>query len=151
MPEKQISAYHYSKASERKIKTCDTRLQLIFYKILEFYDHTILCGHRGEEEQTIAFQEGFSQTPWPESEHNPLPSNAVDAVPYLGKPWDFQDPNLEALHFFAGIVRSVAYQYKIGIRWGGDWNSNFVYEDETFRDLYHYELVPTVTLQDTSH
>ncbi len=45
-------------------------------------DITVLCGHRGEEAQNKAFADGASKKRWPDSEHNTMPSNAVDVAPY---------------------------------------------------------------------
>jgi len=123
----------------------------VHYKVVhvDAFDHTILCGHRTEEEQDIAFMEGFTQLPWPKSEHNSYPSNAVDACPY---PWNFQSPDIELLRYFGGFVKGVAFSMGVGIRWGGDWNSNNDFKDENFRDLYHFELLNSfVAIGNTSH
>ncbi len=36
-----------------------------------------------------------------------------------------------------GIARSLG----VALRWGGDWNSNWIVRDERFQDLGHMELV----------
>ena len=41
---------------------------------------------------------------------------------------------------FAGYVQGVAEQLGIKIRWGGDWDSDFDFKDQTFNDLVHFEL-----------
>lgn len=50
-------------------------------------DFTLIKGFRPEDEQNKAVAEGKSQTPWPLSEHNKYPSEAVDIMPYY---WDVE-------------------------------------------------------------
>ncbi len=124
----------YSEESERKLSTCDPDLQRVFRKVLEIRDHTIVFGHRGEVEQNGCFAAGTSDKRWPESEHNSIPSRAIDARPY---PYDEKD--YEAMCLFAGIVIAVGYMMGVKIRWGGDWNTNYRTRDERFRDYWHFE------------
>ena len=72
----------YSESSKKRLETCDKDLQLIFRRVLADFDHSILCGHRGQTLQNKAFSQGYSTLKWPESKHNVLPSQAVDAAPY---------------------------------------------------------------------
>jgi hypothetical protein len=65
-----------------------------------------------------------------------MPSRAVDVAPY---PIDWND--FKRFYHFAGIVRAVAHQRGVKIRWGGDWDSDFDFKDERFLDLPHFELV----------
>ncbi len=49
--------------------------------------------------------------------------------------------------FLAGIVIGIADEmYKSGevshkVRWGGDWDRDGDFNDETFKDLWHFELI----------
>lgn len=126
----------YSRLSEERLSTCHFDLRRIFREALQVMDHSILCGHRGNEEQDRAFDEGNSKLQWPESKHNRSPSMAVDAMPY---PIDWND--VERSFYFAGIVKGIAHCLGIPIRWGGDWNGDNRFRDERFRDLAHYELI----------
>lgn len=118
----------FSQTSAKRLATCDPRLQEIMNEVVKMYDISILCGHRGEEEQNAAHMEGRSKLVWPESNHNVVPSRAVDIAPY---PIDWDDIN--RFHFMAGVVTTVAAQHGYKIRWGGDW--------ATFFDGPHFELV----------
>lgn len=100
------------------------------------FDCTILVGHRPEEEQNTAFNDGKSQLQWPDGEHNSLPSKAVDAAPY---PVDWLDR--ERFTLFAGYVKGVAFMMGIKIRWGGDWDSDTQVNDNKFDDLVHFEEI----------
>lgn len=129
----------YSEKSEAKLATCHPDLQKVFRAVLEFYDHTILEGHRGEVDQNAAFLSGKSQKKWPDGEHNKLPSEAVDASPY---PVDFSNKpgNIARFYHFAGFVIATGKPMGIDIRWGGDWDSDHDFSDQRFNDLVHFEL-----------
>lgn len=65
---------------------------------------------------------------------------AVDVVPYDSvkkEPiWD----NVKSLYFFAGIVKGIAQEMGVKVRFGGDWDgdNNF---NQSFDDLVHWELM----------
>ena len=127
---------YYSKQSRERLETCDIRLQDIFNTVIKFFDHSILCGHRPEEEQDLAFQKGNSKVQWPKGKHNKIPSKAVDTAPYPIE-WD----NIRRFTLFAGFVLGIAYMMGIKLRWGGDWNGDTKMKDQTFNDLVHFELI----------
>lgn len=105
------------KDSNRHLDTCHPELQNLIRRVAAGIDEgdlkyagvtdiAVLCGYRGEEEQNKAVAEGASETPWPRSKHNRMPSDAVDVVPY---PIRWKDPawvkGLEALHaYIAGAA-----------------------------------------------
>jgi hypothetical protein len=120
----------FGKSSKEKLATCDPRLQEILNEVIKIRDISILCGHRGEEEQNKAFNGGNSKLKFPQSKHNSQPSKAVDIAPYdKGIDWE----NREKFFELAGIVKAIAHTKGIKIRWGGDFTSFF--------DGPHYELV----------
>jgi len=72
-------------------------------------DISVLCGYRGKAEQDKAVADGASETPWPRSKHNRLPSDAVDVVPF---PIAWKDPvwvkKLDTLHaYIAGVAQGL--------------------------------------------
>lgn len=129
---------HFSRRSREKLDTCHPRLQRLFEAVLEEVDCTILCGARSKEEQDEAFRTGHSSVEWPNSKHNVWVerkvSMAVDVAPY---PIDWN--NRDRFMHFAGIVRGVASQLGIKIRWGGNWDGGDL-EKQRFDDLVHFEL-----------
>ena len=135
----------YSEASNNRLLTCDQRLVLLFEEVITIVDCTILCGARSKYDQNEAFRTGHSKLEWPHSNHNvaeadtdrdlPNLSMALDAAPY---PIDWKD--WKRFYHFAGVVRAVGHQLEIPIRWGGDWNGDFDFSDQTFDDLVHYEI-----------
>jgi peptidoglycan LD-endopeptidase CwlK len=126
---------NFGRASTRRLDTCHPDLQKVFNEVIKIVDCSILCGHRNKEDQNEAVRQGRSKVSWPRGKHNTTPSEAVDVAPY---PIDWQDR--ERFYFFAGVVLAVARQQGVDIRWGGDWNSNNDFKDQTFFDLPHFEL-----------
>lgn len=125
----------FGKRSTRQLATADPQLQLLFERVVEEYDCSIITGHRGEEEQNRAVEEGKSKLRYPRGKHNALPSRAVDVGPF---PLDWS--NTKRFYHFAGYVQGVAKAMGIPIRWGGDWDRDYDLDDQTFNDLVHFEL-----------
>jgi len=131
--------YLYGKKSNYQLSTCHPQLQLVFHEVLRFMDHSIIQGHRGKEEQNRYYRNGFSKLQWPDGNHNNTPSTALDAQPYPFDPETKDSKN--QLQYFGGVVLGVAFANGIILRWGGDWNRNHDLTDQTFFDLFHFELV----------
>lgn len=132
--------YKYSKQSETNLSTCHPDLQRLFYTVLENYDHSIICGRRGQVDQDDAYDRGASKKKYPDSRHNPDPSEAVDAMPYPVN-WSSTKENMCKLYHFVGYVLATAHRLGINIRCGADFNCNGVFFDDNFIDIPHFELV----------
>ena len=136
----------FGRRSRERLETCHSDLQVLFKHIVEDIDCSILCGHRGEEDQNKAVAEGRSKAVYPKGRHNASPSLACDVAPY---PIDWDDK--DRWYFFAGFVLSTAKVLKdLGeishdIRWGGNWrgfkNGVIDFKKNTFNDLPHFEIV----------
>lgn len=126
----------YSTRSRENLDTAHPLLQDLFQTVLKWYDHTVLEGHRGEEAQNRAAREGKSKLRFPKSKHNSFPAVAVDVAPY---PIDWKDR--ERFYHFAGFVMGVAAMMGIELRWGGDWDGDGDFSDQSFDDLPHFELL----------
>jgi len=116
----------FSKKSLQRLETCKQPLQDLFNEVIKHVDCTILEGHRSEERQTKAFNEGKSKARFPNSKHNSFPSKAVDVAPY---PIDWEDK--DRFTEFAGIVQGIAFTMNIKIKWGGHFS---------FYDGPHFQL-----------
>lgn len=119
--------YKFSSHSKSALATCDVRLQDVMNHAIKICDFSVLCGHRNEEDQNYAYDNGFSRVRWPNGKHNSIPSKAVDVAPY---PIMWNDP----IRFteLSIVIKDVAKKLKIRIIWGGDWSK--------FIDMPHYEL-----------
>ena len=150
---------YYSKLSMDGLGTCDDRLQRVFNKVILYHDCKIICGFRGEEEQTEAYESKRSKVQWPNGKHNSFPSLAVDAAPYpivwpetLKMLNRFKEgrgtiaqvmmaiKDLNRFYCFAGYVLGTAQEMGIPLRWGGDWDGDMDFKDQTFDDLPHFEI-----------
>ena len=133
---------HFGGISSGRLKTCDARLQVLFSKVVERFDCTVLTGHRGEIEQDLAFEIGTSKLCWPQSKHNQTPSRAIDISPYpIPENWGKGNRDeYEKFKYFAFYVLGMAAALNIPLRWGGDWDSDFDTQDQDFNDLLHFEL-----------
>lgn len=128
----------YSKSSLEKLEMCHPDLRLLFNRVIQIIDCSIIEGHRNEAEQNKAYTDGKSKLKYPDSKHNKVPSMAIDVVPY---PIDWNDR--ERFYLLAGIVYSVSESLNIKIRWGGDWKRTILSGERTnsFDDLPHWELI----------
>ena len=118
----------FGKRSKRELETAHPDLQRIFNEVIKIYDCSVICGHRGKEDQDLAYRSGKSNAKWPKSNHNKNPARAVDCVPY---PVDWS--NINEFYRLAGVVKAVAFRLGIKIKWGGDFKGAW--------DKPHFELV----------
>jgi len=136
----------FSQFSKRKLDQCHIDLQIIFEELINFYDCTILEGHRSEERQAELFRTGKSMVEFPNSKHNAEPSMAVDVAPYPVN-WSNKPKNLARYYQMSGavlaLVEKLLDEKRIThkVRYGGDWNSSQSFDDQSFDDLVHFELV----------
>lgn len=149
----------FGNASRARLQTCDPRIIRIMEAVDALgFECVILVGHRGEAEQNSAFASGNSKLKWPQSKHNTFPSLAVDVAPYDMQlrriPWPVAPKvwanaaqrnaymkDLALFYFFAGAIKSIAAAQGVKIRWGGDWDGDHDFHDNTFDDLVHFEIV----------
>lgn len=117
----------FSKVSARRLATCHPKIQAVLSRVIEFYDFSVLEGHRDQDDQEEAFRTGASNKHWPDSRHNAVPSEAVDVAPY---PIDWDDE--EEFYYLAGLIMGVAQTMGIRLRWGGRWKDP--------HDCPHFEL-----------
>jgi peptidoglycan L-alanyl-D-glutamate endopeptidase CwlK len=129
----------FSKTSLKRLEGVHPLLQDLCFKVISSYDFTITYGIRTVAEQQRLVSEGLSRTM--ASLHLPQADGyawAVDVAPY---PIDWN--NLKRFYYLAGRMDQAAQQllpsgYKL--RWGGDWDMDHDFDDQSFMDLLHYEL-----------
>ena len=135
----------FSESSKAKLDTAHRALQLTCEAVIPHYDFTVLEGHRGKEKQNRMVKEGKSQLEWPDSKHNSTPSKAVDVAPYPID-WEatgrFKVLSGYMMQAFAMLRAQGVVDSGLGLRWGGDWDSDRDLQDQSFDDLPHFELVP---------
>ncbi len=132
--------YEYGAGSKRRLATCNNNLQMLFNAVGKRYACTILEGHRGEEKQNDLYEAKRTKVKFPNSKHNAKPSNGIDVAPDPVR-WSNDRKNLARFYHFAGYVKAVAEIMDIKIRWGGDWDGDRDFSDQTFDDLVHFEEI----------
>lgn len=126
----------FGKRSRANLDQCHLDLEDLFNEVIKHFDCSVICGHRDEADQTLAFVTHKSKVQWPNSKHNQSPSMAADVLPY---PIEWGD--VDRMRYFAGVVMGIAKMMDIPIRWGGDWDSDTELKDQSFNDLPHFELI----------
>ncbi len=123
--------FKFGKRSEKRLKGVDIKLQHILRRLIKIMDVTIIEGVRSQERQDELVKKGASKTKY--SKH--ITGKAVDLAPY---PIDWEDR--ERFHYMGGMLRGIAHELDIKVRWGGDWDSDGEIKDNSFDDLVHIEL-----------
>jgi len=118
------------------LTTCDTRLITICKIVIPNYDFTVLEGYRDDEKQEEYYRQGKSTKRAGESKHNHSPALAVDVAPY---PIDWD--NRRRFFLLAGFMFQAAATIDVTLRWGGDWDGDWVHTDQNFHDLPHFEIL----------
>lgn len=133
---------NFGTSSANRLNECDQRLQNIMNEVIKYYDCTIITGHRDEQTQEALFATKKSKVRWPNSKHNSLPSMAVDVAPWpIPKEWGKEWKERVKFYELKAIIFYVAAQQGVKVRYGGDWDSDYDYSDNTFDDLLHFEIV----------
>jgi len=116
----------------------DVRLNEMGDIVLQIKDHSVIKGHRGEEEQHQAFVDGNSELDWPDGNHNAYPSKAQDvqAYPFPEKESEQREEQL----YLLGLYKGVAYMRGIPLRTGADWDRDGEILDNGFDDFFHIEI-----------
>lgn len=124
------------KSLERRAMLCKD-LRALVDEVIKYYDFSIVCSHRGQEEQERAFNAGNSKAHFGQSAHNYNPSFAFDFTPWPcptkhvkgvvqidsdSKEWD------KAISVF----KNTANRLGIEITCGADF--------KTLKDLMHIEI-----------
>ena len=121
----------FGKRSKKRLEGVDIKLQHILNKLIQIMDVTIIEGLRSQKRQDELVKKGASKTKY--SKH--ITGKAVDLAPY---PIDWKDR--ERFHYMGGMVRGIAHELDIKIRWGGDWDGDGEIKDNSFDDLVHIEI-----------
>ena len=138
--------YSLSKQSHRKLQECHRDIYVVIMELLKTFNIIVLTGFRNQKEQDEKYFTGKSKVRFPHSKHNKVPSMAVDIAPYPIDWGEHEKPsdNIKALgrfYYMAGKMNEIARNKGITLRWGGDWDGDNDFMDQTFDDLGHFEKV----------
>jgi len=121
----------FGKRSKERLRGIDARLVSVLNELVKIMDVTIIEGLRSEQRQEKLLKEGSTKTKF--SKH--ITGKAVDLAPY---PIDWEDR--DRFHYMGGMIRGIAKQLNVNVRWGGDWDSDGETKDNRFDDLVHVEI-----------
>ena len=121
----------FGKRSKERLKGVDAKLVNVLNELIKIMDVTIIEGLRSKERQSELLEKGATKVKY--SRH--MSGKAVDLAPY---PVDWEDR--ERFYYFAGIVLGISRNLFVPIRWGGDWDMDHNFKDQTFDDLCHFEI-----------
>ena len=135
---------HFGRVSMANLVTCDEKIQVICKEAIHVMDFSILEGFRATEKQEEYFKQGKSKLDGVtvKSKHQSRPSRAVDIMPYpaiLGGVNVWEDTR--RFYMLAGVMMAVSHNLSILLRWGGDWDSDQNFTEQSFNDLPHFELM----------
>tara|TARA_R110002072_G_scaffold116430_1_gene246915 strand:+ start:1716 stop:2096 length:381 start_codon:yes stop_codon:yes gene_type:complete len=121
----------FGKRSKERLRGIDARLVSVLNELVKIMDVTIIEGLRSEQRQEKLLKEGSTKTKF--SKH--ITGKAVDLAPY---PIDWKDR--DRFHYMGGMIRGIAKQLNVNVRWGGDWDGDGETKDNRFDDLVHVEI-----------
>jgi peptidoglycan L-alanyl-D-glutamate endopeptidase CwlK len=134
--------YYFGRASLERLQTTDNKIQDIMIEALasSLIDFGIpqYGGKRTPEEQKQLFLDGKSKCDGTNKLSKHQSGLAVDIFPYVnGKAnWDKR-----YCFFLAGHIMATAKRLGYKLKWGGDWDMDMDFDDQTFFDLVHFELI----------
>ena len=123
--------YKFGRRSRERLKGVDVRLVNVLNELIKMMDVTIIEGLRSAERQKELLAKGATKVKY--SKH--MEGKAVDLAPY---PIDWKDR--DRFYYMGGMIRGIAKQMGIEIRFGGDWDSDGETKDNNFDDLVHIEI-----------
>jgi peptidoglycan L-alanyl-D-glutamate endopeptidase CwlK len=127
----------FGEKSKKLLSTCHSDIQKVMNEAIKYTDFTIIEGARSLERQKELYSQGKSKIDGikQKGKHNYNPSLAIDIAPY---PIDWNDT--KRFFFLAGTVLAIAKSMGIDMVWGGDWDADGDYADQTFNDYPHFQL-----------
>ena len=123
--------YKFGKRSRDRLRGVDVRIINILNELIKIMDVTVIEGLRSADRQKELLAKGATKVKY--SKH--MDGKAVDIAPY---PIDWKDR--DRFHYMGGMIRGIAKQLNVPIRWGGDWDSDGEVKDTGFDDLVHIEI-----------
>ncbi len=144
--------FSYGARSESIIATCHPKIQRLCREGIKVMDLQPQQngGHRTIESQQKLFAKGVTTIDGTnkKSKHNYRPSRAIDIAPYpvrwpdeKGITDEERVERIKSWFAMGGMFFGLARMMDIKIRWGADWNGNWIFTDQTFHDWPHVELI----------
>jgi peptidoglycan LD-endopeptidase CwlK len=129
--------HQWSNSSKSRLARVHPAIVRVLNETLPLQDCTVIYGARTPEEQKKLFDQGLSRTLHSKHFINPHDgyAHAVDIAPY---PIDWE--NSKRFYYLAGLIMAKADCLHVKLRWGGNWDMDEDFDDQSFMDLAHFEL-----------
>lgn len=128
----------FGRRSNINLNSCHPDLQRLFREVVKAYDCSVLWGHRNEDQQNEMYLAipPVTKVQYPNSKHNSVPSMAADVAPWINGAVCYEP---RQCYHFAGYVKATADRLGINIIGGSDWDNDNDINDQTFRDIIHFQ------------
>lgn len=149
MPSYAKGPFHFGRKSLAVRSELHPDLQRLWDAVIQRRDVSLIDGQRTWDEQVENVKRGVSKTM--NTRHFPRDpvtgerrddgggvAWASDALPYPFVGWGKKGAESDLL-IFGGYVLAIAEELGLDIRYGGDWNSDWMNSDNGFNDLDHFE------------
>ena len=137
----------FSKRSLANLATCHGLLQLVGREAIKSVDFAVVYGRRTVAEQLELMREGKSRVKNPRSSYHvadpPDLADAFDAAPYVpgvGLIAGRNERELRYFYYMIGQIKRTAFDLEVPLISGGDWDNDGDFSDQSFHDLYHFQL-----------
>lgn len=136
----------FGRRSKEKLANLNPKMVRVLRLAIRLFDFTILETNRTEEQHEVNVKNGKTKVKYKDSKHSEKPSDAVDTCPWpIVWPENVGGlkPKIKAtarFYFMAGAILMAGMLLGIPVRWGGDWDGDTDFNDQTFDDLVHFEL-----------
>jgi peptidoglycan L-alanyl-D-glutamate endopeptidase CwlK len=123
--------YKFGKRSRERLRGVNVKLINVLNELIKMMDVTVIEGLRSADRQKELLAKGATKVKY--SKH--MEGKAVDIAPY---PIDWEDR--DRFYYMGGMLRGIAQQLGVKVRFGGDWDGDGETKDNNFDDLVHIEL-----------
>jgi len=140
---------NFGKRSRSKLETCHNDIRVVAEMAIRRVDFSVLEGRRTKELQNHYYDIGTSHITWPYGKHNVTMKDTsgklVDnpdglSLAFDVAPWRIDWGDSKRFILLAGVILGCAHALDIPMRWGGDWNQDFIF-NQKFQDMGHFELL----------
>ncbi len=129
----------FGKVSRAKLNNLDPRIVRVLERAIITTDFSVLETTRSEEVHNSYIDRGVTKVPYEKTRHKPNKegkSEAADLKPYPNCAWD----DIKRFSFMAGAIMQAAKEEGVELIWGGDWDGDGDFRDQSFHDLPHVQL-----------
>lgn len=138
----------YSAESKEHLELAHPLIREVAREVIKVVDVTVgeTWRTREKHQEYLNHEPPRTKVSYEETKHSATDPNgqpeshAVHVLPYP----ELWEAPMERWYYVGGIVVGIAHQVLpqgVRWRWGGDWDGDDIFSDQSFDDLAHHELV----------